>query len=27
MNAYRKVDEEIKGKEWIDKHWDNSLPR
>jgi len=27
LNAYRKVDEEIKGKEWIDKHWDNSLPR
>jgi uncharacterized protein (DUF362 family) len=27
MNAYRKVDEEIKGKEWIDRHWDNSLPR
>lgn len=25
MNAYRKVDEEIKGKEWIDRHWDNSL--
>ncbi|PVX27789.1 MAG: hypothetical protein CW716_00475 [Candidatus Bathyarchaeum sp.] len=27
LNAYRKVDEEIKGKEWIDKHWDNTLPR
>lgn len=27
LNVYRKVDEEIKGKEWIDKHWDNSLPR
>ncbi|MHC3128698.1 MAG: DUF362 domain-containing protein [Candidatus Bathyarchaeota archaeon] len=27
MNVYRKVDEEIKGKKWIDKHWDNSLPR
>jgi len=27
LNAYRKVDTEIKGKEWIDKHWDNSLPR
>ncbi len=27
MNAYRKVDTEIKGKEWVDKHWDNSLPR
>jgi uncharacterized protein (DUF362 family) len=27
MNLYRKVDEEIKGKEWVDKHWDNSLPR
>ena len=27
MNAYRKVDTEIKGKEWMDKHWDNSLPR
>jgi len=27
MNVYRKVDEEIKGKEWVDKHWDNSLPR
>ncbi len=26
MTAYRKVDEEIKGKEWVDKHWDNSLP-
>ncbi len=25
MNAYRKVDEGIKGKEWIDRHWDNSL--
>ena len=25
MNVYRKVDEEIKGKEWIDKHWDKSL--
>jgi uncharacterized protein (DUF362 family) len=27
MNAYRKVDTEIKGQEWVDKHWDNSLPR
>ncbi|MCW4035438.1 MAG: DUF362 domain-containing protein [Candidatus Bathyarchaeota archaeon] len=27
MNVYRKVDTEIKGKEWVDKHWDNSLPR
>lgn len=27
MNVYRKVDTEIKGKEWMDKHWDNSLPR
>jgi uncharacterized protein (DUF362 family) len=27
MKAYRKVDTEIKGKEWMDKHWDNSLPR
>jgi uncharacterized protein (DUF362 family) len=27
MNVYRKVDEEIKGKEWMAKHWDNSLPR
>jgi uncharacterized protein (DUF362 family) len=27
MNAYRKVDTEIKGKAWVDKHWDNSLPR
>lgn len=27
LNAYRKVDEEIKGKEWVNKHWDNSLPR
>ena len=27
LNAYRKVDEEIKGKEWMDMHWDNSLPR
>jgi uncharacterized protein (DUF362 family) len=27
MNAYRKVDEEIKGKDWIDRHWDNTLPR
>ncbi len=27
LNAYRKVDTEIKGKEWINKHWDNSLPR
>jgi uncharacterized protein (DUF362 family) len=27
LNVYRKVDEEIKGKEWIDKHWDNTLPR
>jgi len=25
MNVYRKVDTEIKGKEWVDKHWDNSL--
>lgn len=27
LNVYRKADEEIKGKEWVDKHWDNSLPR
>ena len=27
MNVYRKVDEEIKGKKWMAKHWDNSLPR
>jgi uncharacterized protein (DUF362 family) len=27
LNAYRKVDAEIKGKNWVDKHWDNSLPR
>jgi len=27
LNVYRKVDEEIKGKEWVDRHWDNSLPR
>jgi len=27
LNVYRKVDEEVKGKEWVDKHWDNSLPR
>jgi uncharacterized protein (DUF362 family) len=27
LDAYRKVDTEIKGKEWVDKHWDNSLPR
>jgi len=27
MNVYRKVDTEIKGKEWVDKHWDNSMPR
>ena len=27
LNVYRKVDEEIMGKEWVDKHWDNSLPR
>jgi uncharacterized protein (DUF362 family) len=27
LNVYRKVDEEIKGKDWINKHWDNSLPR
>ena len=27
LNVYRKVDTEIKGKEWVDKHWDNSLPR
>ncbi len=27
LNVYRKVDEEIKGKEWVEKHWDNSLPR
>jgi hypothetical protein len=27
LNVYRKVDEEIKGKEWVNKHWDNSLPR
>jgi hypothetical protein len=26
LNVYRKVDTEIKGKEWVDKHWDNSLP-
>jgi len=26
MNVYRKVDTEIKGKEWVDKHWGNSLP-
>ncbi len=25
MNVYRKVDEEIKGKDWVDKHWDKSL--
>ena len=25
MNVYRKFDTEIKGKEWINKHWDNSL--
>lgn len=25
MNVYRKVDKEIKGKEWVDKHWDKSL--
>lgn len=25
MNVYRKVDEEVKGKEWVDKHWDKSL--
>jgi uncharacterized protein (DUF362 family) len=25
LNVYRKVDEEIKGKEWVDKHWDKSL--
>jgi uncharacterized protein (DUF362 family) len=27
LNVYRKVDEGIKGREWIEKHWDNSLPR
>lgn len=27
LNLYRKVDTEFKGKEWVDKHWDNSLPR
>jgi uncharacterized protein (DUF362 family) len=27
LNAYRKIDEGIKGKDWMDKHWDNSLPR
>jgi uncharacterized protein (DUF362 family) len=27
LNVYRKVDEEVKGKEWIDRHWDNTLPR
>lgn len=27
LNVYRKVDTGIKGKEWVDKHWDNSLPR
>jgi uncharacterized protein (DUF362 family) len=27
LNAYRKVDEEIKGKKWVDRHWDNTLPR
>jgi hypothetical protein len=27
LNVYRKVDTEIKGKEWVDKHWDNTLPR
>ena len=27
LNVYRKVDTEIKGKKWVDKHWDNSLPR
>ena len=27
LNVYRKVDSGIKGKEWVDKHWDNSLPR
>lgn len=27
LNVYRKVDMEIKGKEWTDKYWDNSLPR
>jgi uncharacterized protein (DUF362 family) len=27
MGVYRKFDEEIKGKNWIDKHWDNSLSR
>jgi len=26
LNVYRKVDQEIKGKEWVDKHWDKSLP-
>jgi len=23
MNVYRKIDGKTKGKEWIDKHWDN----
>ena len=27
LDVYRKVDMEIKGKEWVDKYWDNSLPR
>ena len=27
LNVYRKVDEEIMGKEWVNKYWDNSLPR
>lgn len=27
MNIYRKVDTEVKGKEWVDMHWDNTLPR
>jgi len=27
MGIYRKVDKEIKGKRWVDQHWDNSLPR
>jgi hypothetical protein len=25
LNVYRKVDEEIQGKEWVDKHWNKSL--
>jgi uncharacterized protein (DUF362 family) len=27
LNVYRKLDQEIKGRDWVDKHWDNSLPR